>query len=472
MAASSLHELSIEQASAQIAERRLSPAEYLQAFRARAARLEPKLHAFTRPLWDEAEQSARRAEAEIVRSGPRSVLHGIPIGLKDIFDLANHPTTCHSKILLENVAKDDAASTAKLRAAGAVFPGKLATHEFAFGGPAFDLPFPPARNPWDLTRHPGGSSSGSGAAVAANMLPAALGSDTGGSVRHPAFACGGIVGMKPTYGLVSRRGVFPLAFSLDHVGSLTRTVTDNALLLNVLAGHDPLDPASADRPAEDFTRDLEGGLKGLRIGFVRHFHEVDMVASPDVAASLNAAAEVFAREGAIVRDVKLPSAIELAAANRIVLLSEAASVHEHWLRDRPGDYSHMTRQRMIPGLLLSATDYIQAQRRRKQLVDEISAVLREVDVLLVASSLDQPCRIDDEPELTRTHGRQMRAPFNLSGHPALGIMCGLSSDKMPLGLQLVGAPFSESLLYRAARAYERATHWHTLRPPLDELAPA
>lgn len=471
MASSDLHNLSIADASAQIAQRRLSPVEYLQAFRARAIRLEPKLHAFTRPLWDEAEQSARQAEAKIARSGPRSVLHGIPIGLKDIFDLAGHPTTCHSKILLDNVAGEDAVSTAKLRAAGAVFPGKLSTHEFAFGGPAFDLPFPPARNPWDPARHPGGSSSGSGAAVAANLLPAALGSDTGGSVRHPAFACG-IVGMKPTYGLVSRRGVFPLAFSLDHVGPMTRTVTDNALLLNVLAGHDPLDPASVDRPAEDFTRDLDAGLKGLRIGFVRHFHEVDIVASADVTASLNAAAEVFAREGAVVRDVKLPSLAELAAANRVILLSEAVSIHERWLQDRPGDYSHMTRQRMIPGLFLSATDYIQAQRRRKQLVDDMSATLRDVDLLLVASSMDQPSRIDDEPELTRTHSRQARAPFNLSGHPALGIMCGLSSDGMPLGLQLVGAPFSEALLYRAARAFERATHWHTLRPPLDELAPA
>lgn len=466
MAATELHDLSIEDASAQMSQRRLSPVEYLRAFRDRASRLEPALHAFTQPLWDEAEKSAQQAEAEIVRSGPRSALHGIPIGLKDIFDLAGHPTTCHSKILLENVAGEDAIATAKLRAAGALFPGKLSTHEFAFGGPAFDLPFPPARNPWNPERHPGGSSSGSGVAIAANMLPAALGSDTGGSVRHPAFACG-IVGMKPTYGLVSRRGVFPLAFSLDHVGPMTRTVADNALLLNVLAGHDPLDAASADRPAEDFTRDLDAGLKGLRIGFVRHFHEVDMVAAPDVIASLNAAAELFAREGAMVQDVTLPSAAELAAANRIVLLSEAVSIHEQWLRDRPGDYSHTTRQRLMPGLFLTATDYIQAQRRRKQFVDDLSAKFREVDVLLVASSMEQPCRIDDEAELTRTHARQVRAPFNLSGHPAIGVMCGLSNDGMPLGMQLVGAPFSEALLYRVARAYERATHWHTLRPPLQ-----
>lgn len=462
---SELFNLSIESASALIAQRRLSPVEYLHAFRDRAASLEPKLHAFTQPLWEDADQSARRAEAEITRSGARSALHGIPIGVKDIFDLAGHPTTCHSKILLENVAKEDAASTAKLRAAGAVFPGKLATHEFAFGGPAFDLPFPPARNPWNVAHHPGGSSSGSGVAVAANMLPAALGSDTGGSIRHPAFACG-IVGMKPTYGLVSRRGVFPLAYSLDHVGPMTRTVADNAILLNALAGYDPRDPASANHATEDYTRDLDAGVKGLRIGFVRHFHEADIVATPDVVASLDEAAKVFSREGAVVLDVVLPSLVEFSAANRVVLLSEAATVHERWLRDRPGDYSHITRQRLMPGLFLTATDFIQAQRTRRQLVDALAAAFREVDVLLVASSMDPPCRIDDEPELTRTHARQARAAFNLSGHPALGVMCGMSNGRLPLGMQLVGAPFTEALLYRAARAYERATQWHSMRPPV------
>lgn len=458
------HNLSIEEASVQIAQRRLSPVEYLRAFRDRAASLESKLHAFTQPLWDEAEQSARQAEAEIVRSGPRSALHGIPVGLKDIFDLAGHPTTCHSKILLDNIATEDAVSIAKLRTAGAVFPGKRSTHEFAFGGPAFDLPFQPARNPWNVAHHPGGSSSGSGVAVAANMLPAALGSDTGGSIRHPAFACG-IVGMKPTYGLVSRRGVFPLAYSLDHVGPMTRTVADNALLLNALAGHDPGDAASVNRQTEDYTRDLDVGLNGLRVGFVRHFHEVDVVAAPDVVASLDEAAQVFLREGASVRDVVLPSVVELSAANRIVLLSEGVSVHEKWLRERPGDYSRATRQRLMPGLFLSAADYVQTQRRRAQVVDALSAAFREVDVLLVVSSMEQPCRIDDEP-LLRTLTRQARAPFNLSGHPALGVMCGISKDGLPLGMQLVGAPFTEALLYRAARAYERATQWHTMRPPL------
>lgn len=460
-----LHWLSIASASTMIAKRQLSPVEYLKAFRIRTQTLQPQLAAFTQQFWDEAEACARATEDEIARSGPRTPLHGVPVGLKDIIDIAGHPTTCHSKLLLENQRTSDSATTERLRAAGAIFPGKMSTHEFALGGPAFDLPFPPARNPWNTDHHPGGSSSGSGAAVAGGMLPAAIGTDTGGSIRHPAFACG-LAGMKPTYGLVSRRGVFPLAFSLDHVGPLTRTVTDNAILLNVLAAHDDRDPASADHPPEDYTRDLDASLKGLTIGFVRHFHETDMPAPPETVAALNEAADVFHREGAQIIDVKLPNLGLLAATNRVILLSEAVAIHEHWLKERPGDYSHSTRQRLLPGIFLSAADYIQAQRSRRLLIEDINNAFRTVDVLLVASSMEAACRIDDDAELTRTYPRQARAPFNLSGHPALAVMCGLSPEKLPLGFQLVGSPFSEALLYRTARGYERATPWHTMHPDI------
>jgi aspartyl-tRNA(Asn)/glutamyl-tRNA(Gln) amidotransferase subunit A len=462
-----LHELTLTEAAARIRDRRLSPVEYLRALRDRAAALEPRLHAFVRPLWDEAEAEAREAEAEIARNGgPRSPLHGLPVGLKDIIDLAGHPTTCHSKILLETMKREDAAVVARLRAMGAVFPGKLATHEFALGGPAFDLPFPPARNPWNPAHHPGGSSSGSGAAVAARMLPAALGTDTGGSVRHPATHCG-IVGMKPTYGLVSRRGVFPLSFTLDHVGPMTRTVADNALLLNAMAGHDPRDPGSAERPAEDYTRDLGGGLKGLRIGFVRHFHEADVPAAPEVAAALEEAARLLAREGAVLRDVTLPRLGEFAGVNRAILTCEAASVHEPWLRERPGDYARLTRRRLLPGMFLSGTDYVQAQRRRREMVAAVEAAFGEVDLLLCASSMDPACRIDDEAEVERTYPRQARTPFTVTGHPALSVMCGVSKAKgLPLGMQLVGPSWSEALIYRAAAAYERAAGWGRTAPSL------
>lgn len=461
-----LPDLSLTEASRAIGRGKLSPVEYLDALRDRTAALEPKLDACILELWDEARADAKKAEREIARKGQRSPLHGLPVGLKDIIDLAGKPTTCHSKILLDNVKAQDAAVVAQLRAAGAVFPAKLSTHEFAIGGPAFDLPFPPARNPWNTAHHPGGSSSGSGVAVAARLVPAALGTDTGGSVRHPASHCG-IVGMKPTYGRVSRRGVFPLAFTLDHVGPMTRTVADNALLLSAIAGHDPLDPGSAARRTERFGRDLRTGLKGLRIGYVRHFHEKDQPADPEMAAALDAAAKLMAKEGAKIVDVTLPSLTEFAGVNRAILMSEAAAIHEPWLRDRPGDYAHITRRRLLPGMFMTGTDYVQAQRRRRELIAAIEAVFADVDLLLTASSMDPACRIDDAEAVERTYPRQARTPFNVSGHPALTMMSGLSKDGgLPLSLQLVGRYWEEATVYQAAAAYERAAPWAAMQPPI------
>lgn len=461
-----LTDLTLTEASRAIGRGKLSPVEYLDALRARSAVLEPKLDACILELWDDARADARKAEREIARKGQRSPLHGLPVGLKDIIDLAGTPTTCHSKILLDNVKTRDAAVVAQLRAAGALFPAKLSTHEFAIGGPAFDLPFPPARNPWNPTHHPGGSSSGSGAAVGGRMLPAALGTDTGGSVRNPASQCG-IVGMKPTYGRVSRRGVFPLAFTLDHVGPMTRTVADNALLLGVIAGHDPLDPGSVARKAENFGRGLRKGLKGLRIGYVRHFHETDLPAHPEMAAALDAAAKLMAKEGAKIVDVTLPPLGEFSSVNRAILTAEAAAIHEPWLRERPADYANVTRRRLLPGMFMSAADYVQAQRRRRELIAAIEAVFAGVDLLLTASSMDPACRIDDPAEVERTYPRQARTPFNVSGHPALAIMSGLSKDAgVPLSLQLVGRYFEEATVYQAAAAYERAAPWAAMKPAL------
>ncbi len=460
----SAHTLTLAEASALIAARRLSPVELLADCLSRIAAAEPRLNAFIRQLPAEAMAQARQAEAEIASHGPRSPLHGIPVGLKDIIDLAGHPTTCHSKHRLDHVAAADAVVTGKLRAQGAVFPGKLSTHEFAIGGPCFDLPFPPARNPWNPAHHPGGSSSGSGAAVGGRMLPAALGTDTGGSIRHPASHCG-IVGMKATYGLVSRRGVFPLAFTLDHVGPMTRTVRDNAMMLNGIAGHDPHDPGSRDHAREDYTRDLNLGLKGLRVGFVRHFHETDSVASPAVTAALDAAAQLLAAEGATVRDITLPSLEQFASVNRIILCSEAGAIHEHWLREAPGDYANLTRRRLLPGLFISGPDYVQAQRQRRVLVAAIDAAFAEVDLLLCASSMEEACEIADPVAVDRTYSRQARTPFNVSGHPAVSVMCGLHNG-LPLGMQLVGRNFAEATVYRAAAAYERAAPWAAMAPGL------
>ena len=460
------HELSLAEASAAIARRRLSPVELLDALRARFDALEPVLTTTIRPLWDEARQDAAKATRRIARSGPRSALDGLPIGLKDIIDLAGHPTTCHSRLLLDNMKQADAAVVARLRAAGAVFPAKLATHEFATGGPALDQAFPPARNPWNPAHHPGGSSSGSGAIVAAGMLPAALGTDTGGSVRNPASQCG-IVGLKPTYGLVSRRGVFPLAYSLDHVGPMTRDVASNALLLGAMAGHDPEDPGSALRRAENYRRHLRKGLKGLRIGYVRHFHETDEVATEEVAAALDAAARLMAKEGAKVRAVTLPRLGDFASVNRTISLAEAAAIHGRWLRESPEGYAPLTRKRLLPGLFIRAEDYVQAQRRRRELTAAVEATFAEFDLLLTASSMDPPCRIDDAEEVERTYARQARMPFNVTGHPALTLICGLTkADALPLSLQLVGRCFDEATLFRGAAGYERAAPWKDLRPPL------
>lgn len=454
------HRMTLAEASALIAARRLSPLELLEDCLARIAATQPRLHAVVRLLAEDAREAARAAGEEIARHGPRSALHGIPVGLKDIIDLAGEPTTCHSKLCLDRMAVSDAAVVARLRAAGAIFPAKLATHEFAIGGPSFDLPFPPARNPWNTAHHPGGSSSGSGSAIAARLLPAALGTDTGGSIRHPASHCG-IVGLKPTYGLVSRRGVFPLAFTLDHVGPMTRTVGDAALLLNAMAGHDPQDPGSADLPAEDYTRALNGGLRGLTIGFVRHFHAE---ASPEVQAALEAAAQLLAADGAVVRDITLPPLAEFAAVNRVILTTEACSVHAEWLRDRPADYGELARRRLLPGMFTSGVDYVNAQRKRHALVGAVNAAFGDVDLLLCASSFEAACRIDDPERVEVTYPRQARTPFNVTGHPAISVMCGLH-EGMPLGMQLVAPSFAEATLLRAAAAYERAAPWHGMEPP-------
>ena len=459
------HWLSAMEMSRAFAAKTLSPVEVVSALLARIEMLDPKLNTFIRLDAEGAMQAARQAEAEIAAGRNRGRLHGVPVGIKDIIDVAGLPSTAHSKILIDNTAKADAVVVGKLRQAGAVIMGKLSTHEFAIGGPSFDLPFPPARNPWNRDHHPGGSSSGSGSGVAAGLFPLALGSDTGGSVRNPASACG-IVGLKPTYGLVSRRGVFPLSFTLDHVGPLTRTVADNALLLDAIAGHDPADPGSAATSSRQFGRLLHRGVRDVRIGFVRHFHETDLPAHPEVAAALEDVVRVLQAEGAWVDTVTLPTLTEFAGINRVILCSEAWSIHAPWLRERPGDYGRLARRRLLPGAFMTAGDYVGAQRRRAEVIAEVEDRLRDFDVLLCASSMDPSSRLDDAEETARTYPRQARTPFNVTGHPALAMMSGLSRDGLPLSVQFVGRYFDDATVLRVAAAYERATAWHENKPPI------
>jgi aspartyl-tRNA(Asn)/glutamyl-tRNA(Gln) amidotransferase subunit A len=460
------HWMTVHAVAAAIANGKMSPLELVKALLDRIEQLNPHLNAFIRVDADAALHEARAAEVEAAQGRLRGALHGVPIGIKDIIDVSGLPTTCHSKILENNVARADAECVTRMRSAGAIILGKLSTHEFAIGGPSFDLPWPPARNPWNPAHHPGGSSSGSGCGLAAGCFPMALGTDTGGSVRNPASACA-IVGTKPTYGLISRRGVFPLAFTLDHVGPMTRAVADNALMLGALAGHDPLDPASLPSPPTgDYMKAIEHGVGGMRIGFVRHFHEVDVPADPEMAAALDRVALTLRAEGADVIDVKLPALQEFAAVNRVILQSEAWSIHSDWLKDRPGDYGRLTRRRLMSGAFMDAGDYVLASRRRSQMIGEVEAVLREVDILLCASSMDPPCRIDEPEAIERTYMRQARTPFNVTGHPALAMPTGLSRDGLPLSVQFVARYFDEATLFRVARAWERAAGTDALHPPL------
>jgi len=456
--------LGLMQAGELIRTRELSPVELTRALLDRIERHDGRINAFIRVTPEAALASAKAAEAEIMAGGWRGPLHGVPFGLKDIIDVAGVPTTSHSKILLDNVAKTDAVVTARLKAAGGVLLGKLSTHEFAIGGPSFDLPFPPARNPWNRNCHPGGSSSGSGAALAAGFVPAALGTDTGGSVRNPASMCG-IVGMKPTYGRVSRRGVFPLSYSLDHVGPMTRSVRDNAVLLNIIAGHDADDPGSANVATADFAADIGKGLKGVRIGLARHLYAEAPVASSEQLAALDAAAEAFRALGAEVREIRLAAYDDYITCNRIILTAEAFAIHRRWLAERPGDYGALTRQRILPGASIPSADYIDALRLRQRLIERTSAAMTNVDVVLTASSLDPTCRIDDAEAVARTYPRQVRQPFNVTGQPALAMPAGFTRDGLPLSLQLVGHNFEEAMVYRVAAAYEEATRWCDRRPP-------
>ena len=456
-----LHWLTLAEAARALRRRELSAREYTEALLARIEAVNPKLDAFVALL---AERARERAAA--LDSGPvRGALHGVPFGLKDIIDVAGVATTAHSAVLKGNVAAKDAGVTRRLEGAAGVLLGKLSTHEFAIGGPSFDLPWPPARNPWNTDCHPGGSSSGSGAGVAAGLFPLALGTDTGGSVRNPASCCG-IVGMKATYGRVSRAGVVPLSWSMDHIGPMTRTVEDNALALEVLAGFDPEDPASADEPVPSYTAGLEGGVRGMKIGIVRRWHEEDMPAAPEMRAAIDEALRVLEGEGAEIVEVDPGPLQDYSRVNRIILWAEAWSIHEQWLKEKPEAYGRLGRERLIAGAYLSAGDYLRALRQRSRCTRRMSEALAGVDVLICASSMEPACAIEDEPEVLRTYSRQARQPFNVTGHPALAVPAGFSPAGMPLSFQIAGRNFDEATIYRAARAYERATGWPDRHPDL------
>lgn len=455
-----MHWLTAAQIGAGYTEGLFSPTELVHHLLARIERLDSQCNAFVRIDHQEIIVAAHQAEKDIRAGKQRGPLHGVPVGIKDIIDVAGEVTTCHSALMLDHVARNDAAVIRNLRAAGAIIFGKLALHEFAIGGPSFDLPFPPARNPWNINHHPGGSSSGSGTALAAGFLPLALGTDTGGSIRNPAAACG-LVGLKPTYDLISRQGVFPLSFSLDHVGPMCRSVEDAALMLDTLV------TPHTNVPQPSFTRDLNRGVKGLRIGFIRNIHERDIIADQEMTAALREAARTFKELGATVEEVELPQFLKMAAVQKVIQMSEGWAVHAKWLSTRASLYAKTSRRKLLAGAFFSAADYVHAMQRRGQFMQAVDDLLSDNDVLLCVNSMEPACRIDDEPELLRTYSRQARAVFNLTGHPALALMSGLSKSGLPLSMQLVGRHFDERTVLRVGVTYERATNWHHMHPQLD-----
>jgi aspartyl-tRNA(Asn)/glutamyl-tRNA(Gln) amidotransferase subunit A len=334
-----------------------------------------------------------------------------------------------------------------LRAAGAVLTGKLATHEFAHGGPSFDLPWPPARNPWNTAHFTGGSSSGSGAALAAGLVPASLGSDTGGSIRGPASLCG-IAGLKPTYGLVSRAGVLPNSYSYDHCGPMARTTEDCALILNVIAGHDPADPASSMRPVVAYAATLNLGIKGLRIGVIRHFWETDTKVHSELAAALETAIGILRDLGAAVETVTMRPLRAYSDVKVVTAESELFSLHLPDLITRPQDFGQDFRARALPACLFTAEDYVRASRERRSILAEMRPLYHRYDLFLTANGSPAP-RLDEHDMLSFWRTPNLTSPFNCTGGPALAVLCGFTADGLPLSLQLAGRPFDDATVLRA-----------------------
>jgi aspartyl-tRNA(Asn)/glutamyl-tRNA(Gln) amidotransferase subunit A len=467
---SELNTLSLAEAAALIAARKLSPVELTETCIAGIEKVDGLLCSFITPTLDLARKQALAAESEIMRGGPKSPMHGIPYGLKDIFETRGIRTTGQSRVLADNVPAEDCPAQLSLAAAGGVLLGKTTTWEFAHGGPSWDVVAPPAHNPWNTDRHPAGSSSGSGAAVAAGLCLAAMGSDTGGSIRMPAAACG-VAGIKPTYGRLTRRGILPNSFSHDHSGPLAWTCEDLAILLQITAGYDPLDPGSANVPVPDYRAALTGDARGLTIGVPYHWMETEAPVSPATRRAIDAALEVLKGLGATVRPITLPSIMEYNDSKRIIAMAELFAIHEKALRTTPDLFGDSLRYRIMGGSLLRAEDYVQAMRMRTDLARATQAVFAEVDLIALPCAepagkleVSSPHWMFEKPNYT--------TPFNVSGNPALSVCNGYAEDGMPLSLQLVGRLFDEATVLRAGDAYERATPWRDRRPAFatDEVA--
>lgn len=460
-----LHELEIATASRLIARRELSPVALTAALLERTERLDPTLHCFLYVAAERALAQARDAEKEIAAGRYRGPLHGIPFGLKDVFDTAGIPTTGNSPAYRDRVPSTSATVVQRLERAGAVLIGKQATHELTYGGVALDLPWPAPANPWDRERDTGGSSSGAGAAVAAGLCLFALGTDTGGSIRNPAAHCG-IVGLKPTFGRVSRTGVMPNSYSLDHCGPLTRTVRDCAMVLDAIAGHDPLDPASADVPVHDYPAQLGTGLKGIRIGLVRHLFERDMPASEEIRRTMAQSIEVLKELGARIEPVEIAPLNTYATTKATIQLPEVYTAYRSDLERRPDDFGPKFRARVMAAKSISGIDYVAAQEERRRLTAAMKAAMQAFDVLVTAGPFGPPPRRVDADADWTFNKPEITVPFSMTGFPALSICNGFLESGLPSSMQIVARPFDEAMVLRVAHAFEQATSWHERRPPV------
>jgi aspartyl-tRNA(Asn)/glutamyl-tRNA(Gln) amidotransferase subunit A len=459
--------LSIAEAGRLLKSKQLSPVELTHAFLDRIERVDSRIYSFVLVTREEALRQAKAAEAEIISGRYRGPMHGIPIGLKDLIETAGIRTTAHSRVLIDNIPADDATVVSRLKEAGSVLLGKLGCLEFAHGSPSVDQAWPAVRNPWNPEHgFTGGSSTGSGTAVAAGLVMGALGTDTGGSIRNPASFCG-IAGLMPTYGRVSRRGVIPYSFSLDHCGPMAWTAEDCAVMLQTIAGYDPDDPGSANVPVPDYTAALNDGIHGMRIGVIRHFYESHLPPEDEMRRAFEAALQELTKLGALLEDVKLRELEEYDDCKVIIAEAEFFAVHEKDLIERLEDYGANLRFRALPGGLIRAVDYIQAQRQRHKLAAEMQTQFANYDAMVTLCTYgpapkmttDEPTHFFQRPNLT--------AVFNVTGNPAISICTGFDRIGLPLAMQIVGKPFNEATILRIAHTYEQTTPWRRLRPSLE-----
>lgn len=470
--------LSLSESADLIRAGKLSPVELTEALLRRIEALQPRLNAFITVTAETALAEARAAEELAVRKEFRGRLHGVPVALKDLYDVQGVITTAGSVILKNNRAAEDSFVAARLRAAGAVFLGKTLTHEWALGTTSNNPHFGPTRNPWNPACIPGGSSGGNGAGLAAGMFAGSMGSDTGGSIRIPASLCG-VVGLKPTRGRVSLRGVTPLAWTLDHAGPMTRSVGDAALMLNVVAGYDPLDPASVRAPEADFAAGLEDGVRGMRIGVPGDHFWDDL--HPEVGPAVRAAIGVLSGLGAEVRELpplrprsgQAMNWAEAYQANVSILLAEAAAVHADHLQEMPESIGEDVLARLHMGEQVSGPEYAAARRRQAEWIRklelelEVDAGRKGVDVIVTPTTAIPAAPIEGVEGVTAARLlTRLTAPFNLTGLPAISVPCGFTRSGLPIGLQIVGPAWGEAIVLRAARAYEAATPWGERRPSL------